>query len=214
MKNVSLFETVGGEPFQQALRRLNDFSRVAVCGLIASAEGAPTTLPNMRLFLVKRIKMEEFIVSDHLDLWPQAIRELSSLIAAKKLPRQSASVRVRARTSTKDQPLATSRIEAEVPRTPGPGPELRCGRDGGASSPPKGPTPPDRRAPPKSDVSSATSTFRELSCEKNRTSCYELLQDLPAGCGLTSRRKSMPFETKGKKRETKDFFLLESVVTR
>ena len=27
-----LFENVGGEPFQQALRRLNDFSRVAVCG--------------------------------------------------------------------------------------------------------------------------------------------------------------------------------------
>ena len=80
-----LFENVGGEPFQQALRRLNDFSRVAVCGLIASAEGAPTTLPNMRLFLVKRIKMEGFIVSDHLDLWPQAIRELASLIAAKKL---------------------------------------------------------------------------------------------------------------------------------
>ena len=37
-----LFENVGGEPFQQALRRLNDFSRVAICGLIASYEGAPT----------------------------------------------------------------------------------------------------------------------------------------------------------------------------
>jgi NADPH-dependent curcumin reductase len=85
MKKFSLFENVGGEPFQQALRRLNDFSRVAVCGLIASAEGSPTTLPNMRLFLVKRIKMEGFIVSDHLDLWPQAIRELASLIAGKKL---------------------------------------------------------------------------------------------------------------------------------
>ena len=31
-----LFENVGGEPFQQALRGLNDFSRVAICGLIAS----------------------------------------------------------------------------------------------------------------------------------------------------------------------------------
>jgi hypothetical protein len=29
--------------------------------------------------------MEGFIVSDHLDLWPQAIRELAGLIAAKKL---------------------------------------------------------------------------------------------------------------------------------
>jgi NADPH-dependent curcumin reductase len=80
-----LFENVGGEPFQQALRRLNDFSRVAICGLIASYEGAPTALPDMRVFLVKRFKMEGFIVSDHLDLWPKAIGELAALAAAKKL---------------------------------------------------------------------------------------------------------------------------------
>ena len=69
-----LFENVGGEPFQQALRRLNDFSRVAVCGLIASYEGPLTALPDMRIFLVKRFKMEGFIVSDHMDLWPQGDR--------------------------------------------------------------------------------------------------------------------------------------------
>ena len=80
-----LFENVGGEPFQQALRRLNDFSRVALCGLIASYEGAPTTLPDMRIFLVKRFKMEGFISGDHLDLWPKAIGELVDLAAAKKL---------------------------------------------------------------------------------------------------------------------------------
>jgi NADPH-dependent curcumin reductase CurA len=80
-----LFENVGGEPFQQALRRLNDFSRVAICGLIASYEAAPTALPDMRIFLVKRFKMEGFIAGDHLDLWPKAIGELGALAAAKKL---------------------------------------------------------------------------------------------------------------------------------
>jgi len=80
-----LFENVGGEPFRQALDRLNDFSRVAVCGLIASYEGALTALPDMRIFLVKRFKMEGFIVSDHMDLWPKAIGELASLAVAKKL---------------------------------------------------------------------------------------------------------------------------------
>jgi NADPH-dependent curcumin reductase CurA len=80
-----LFENVGGEPFRLALRRLNDFSRVAVCGLIASYEGAPTALPDMGIFLIKRFKMEGFIVSDHMELWPQAIGELASLAAAKKL---------------------------------------------------------------------------------------------------------------------------------
>ena len=37
-----LFENVGGEPFRLAMRRINDFARVAICGLIASYEGAPT----------------------------------------------------------------------------------------------------------------------------------------------------------------------------
>ncbi len=80
-----LFENVGGEPFQQALRRLNDFARVAICGLIASYEGAPTALPDMRIFLVRRIKIEGFIVSDHLSLWPQAIGELAGHAAAGRL---------------------------------------------------------------------------------------------------------------------------------
>ncbi len=80
-----LFENVGGEPFAQALRRLNTFSRVAICGLIASYEGAPTTLPDMRIFLVKRFKMEGFIVSDHMNLWPRAIEELADHVAAKRL---------------------------------------------------------------------------------------------------------------------------------
>ncbi len=80
-----LFENVGGEPFRQALRRLNDFSRVAVCGLIASYEGAPTALPDVRIFLVRRFKMEGFIVADHLNLWPQAIGELVGHVTAKRL---------------------------------------------------------------------------------------------------------------------------------
>jgi len=80
-----LFENVGGEPFQQALRRLNNFSRVAICGLIASYEGAPTALPNMGIFLVKRFKMVGFIQSDHKDLWPQAIGELAAHVAAGRL---------------------------------------------------------------------------------------------------------------------------------
>jgi NADPH-dependent curcumin reductase len=80
-----LFENVGGEPFRQAMGRINDFARVAICGLIASYEGEPTPAPDMGLFLVKRFKMEGFIVSDHMDLWPKAIGELVSLAAAKKL---------------------------------------------------------------------------------------------------------------------------------
>lgn len=80
-----VFENVGGEPFAQCLRRLNDFARLAICGLIASYEGPTTSLPDMRLFLVRRIKVEGFIVSDHLPLWPQALAELAAHVAAGRL---------------------------------------------------------------------------------------------------------------------------------
>ena len=38
-----LFENVGGKCFAACLRRLNDFSRIALCGTIASYEGKETT---------------------------------------------------------------------------------------------------------------------------------------------------------------------------
>ena len=80
-----VFENVGGEPFLQALKRLNDFARIAVCGLIASYEGPTTPLPDMRIFLARRIKVEGFIVADHLPAWPQAIGELAGHVAAGRL---------------------------------------------------------------------------------------------------------------------------------
>jgi NADPH-dependent curcumin reductase len=80
-----LFENVGGEPFRLSLGHLENFARVAICGLIASYEGAPTILPDMRIFLVKRIRIEGFIVSDHLDLWPEALRDLAGHVADGRL---------------------------------------------------------------------------------------------------------------------------------
>ncbi len=81
-----LFENVGGEPFQQTMRRLNPFARVAVCGLVASGyDGTPTPLPDMRALLDSRAKMEGFIVSDHMSLWPRALGELSALARNGKL---------------------------------------------------------------------------------------------------------------------------------
>lgn len=81
-----LFENVGGEPFRLASHRLNDFARVAICGLIASYEGAEkSSLDDLRILLVKRAMIRGFIVSDHIDLWPQAIGELTELAASGKL---------------------------------------------------------------------------------------------------------------------------------
>ncbi len=81
-----LFENVGGKCFDACSRRFNDFARVAVCGLIASYEGKePSRLSDLRLVLVKRLKIQGFIVSDDLSLWPRAMTELGGLISAGKL---------------------------------------------------------------------------------------------------------------------------------
>ncbi|MEZ5924495.1 MAG: NADP-dependent oxidoreductase [Hyphomicrobiaceae bacterium] len=74
-----LFENVGGQPFMEASARLADFARVAICGLIASYNGAPTQLPDMRVVLIRRATIQGFIVSDDLTYWPQALGELATL---------------------------------------------------------------------------------------------------------------------------------------
>ncbi len=81
-----LFENVGGEPFRLAARRLNTLARVAVCGIIASLDGAvPVPSLDLRAILVRRIKIEGFIVGDHKDIWRQATGELVGLVAAGRL---------------------------------------------------------------------------------------------------------------------------------
>lgn len=81
-----LFENVGGAVFNAAANLLNDFARVAICGLIASYEGgAPSRLENLRLVLVRRLMIQGFIVMDHMEEWPQAIAELAALADAGRL---------------------------------------------------------------------------------------------------------------------------------
>ena len=80
-----LFENVGGEPFQQALGRLNDFSRVALCGLIASYEGVADRVARHAHFPDQALQDRRLHRLGPLDLWPKAIGELAALAAARKL---------------------------------------------------------------------------------------------------------------------------------
>jgi NADPH-dependent curcumin reductase len=81
-----LFENVGGQPFALTMNRMNDFGRIAICGLIASYEGAEkTTLSDMRIMLVRRLKMQGFIVSEYMKDWPAALNELIGLASTGKL---------------------------------------------------------------------------------------------------------------------------------
>jgi NADPH-dependent curcumin reductase CurA len=80
-----IFENVGGEVLEASLALANPFARVALCGLIAGYEGADIPLRNVRAILVKRLRVQGFIIADHLSVWPQALAELSGQVAAGRL---------------------------------------------------------------------------------------------------------------------------------
>jgi NADPH-dependent curcumin reductase CurA len=80
------FENVGGESLDTALRLMKPFSRVAICGLISQYSATEQYgLKNIRSVLVNRIRMQGFIVSDRLELWPQALAELGENVAAGRI---------------------------------------------------------------------------------------------------------------------------------
>ncbi|RIX85387.1 NADP-dependent oxidoreductase [Acidovorax cavernicola] len=84
------FENVGGYIFDAVLLRANAFARVALCGMIAGYDGAPLPLANPALILINRMKIEGFIVSEHMEVWPEALTELGTLVGTGKLkPRES-----------------------------------------------------------------------------------------------------------------------------
>jgi NADPH-dependent curcumin reductase CurA len=80
-----VFENVGGEIFDTLLTRMNPFSRIAVCGLIAQYNSAPYPMQNIGSVLINRIKMQGFIVSDDLTRWPPALKEIAGHVAAGRI---------------------------------------------------------------------------------------------------------------------------------
>ena len=80
------FENVGGETLDTALRLMKPFARIAICGLISQYSATEQYgLRNIRSVLVNRIRVQGFIVSDRLQLWPQALAELGEHVAAGRI---------------------------------------------------------------------------------------------------------------------------------
>ena len=80
-----LFENVGGVVMDSVLARMNPFGRIALCGLISGYDGEPMPIHNMRVLLSMRLTLQGFIISEHMDLWPQGLTEIGSLVATGKL---------------------------------------------------------------------------------------------------------------------------------
>ena len=79
------FDNVGGAVLDAVMLRMNAFGRIAVCGAIAGYDGAPLVMENPTLILISRLKVEGFIVSEHMADWPAALAELGGMVASKQL---------------------------------------------------------------------------------------------------------------------------------
>ncbi|MHB1248650.1 MAG: NADP-dependent oxidoreductase [Polaromonas sp.] len=91
------FENVGGMVLDAVLPRMNAFGRIALCGMIAGYDGQPLPMTYPALILTNRLKVQGFIVSEHMEVWPEALKELGSLVATGKLhPRESVALGLQA----------------------------------------------------------------------------------------------------------------------
>jgi NADPH-dependent curcumin reductase len=79
------FENVGGPILDAVLARMNAFGRIALCGMISGYDGQPIPLQHPQLILQSRLTIEGFIVSEHMEVWPEALKELGTLVAIGKL---------------------------------------------------------------------------------------------------------------------------------
>ena len=80
-----LFENVGGVAFDSVLERMNAFSRIALCGLIAEGLGDYGHNINLRRLLTHRILLKGFIASDHTDRWREIQMQLIGLLESGKI---------------------------------------------------------------------------------------------------------------------------------
>jgi len=79
------FENVGGMILDVVMTRLNAFGRIALCGMISGYDGQPIPMARPALLLTQRLKLQRFIVSEHMALWPEALKELGGLVSSGKL---------------------------------------------------------------------------------------------------------------------------------
>jgi len=71
------FDNVGGDALEAALGNLALRARIVICGAISQYDGAPPRGPrNYTQLIMRRARMEGFLVFDHADRYPEAIADL------------------------------------------------------------------------------------------------------------------------------------------
>lgn len=75
-----LFENVGGDSLDAGLTLMNDFGRVVICGLISTYNKGAEPVPGPYMFrnvIMRRLRVEGFVILDHLDRYPEYQQKLA-----------------------------------------------------------------------------------------------------------------------------------------
>jgi NADPH-dependent curcumin reductase len=80
------FENVGGALLDAVLLRCNPFARVPLCGMVSQYNAVDRYgVQNLMMAVGMRIRLQGFIVSDHMARWPEALKELSQGVREGKI---------------------------------------------------------------------------------------------------------------------------------
>jgi len=82
---LMFIDNVGGEISEAVYKSMNNFGKVVVCGIISSYNSEPWSFPGMGYILVKRLRVQGFIVGDRLDLLPKCFQIVAELVHQKKV---------------------------------------------------------------------------------------------------------------------------------
>jgi NADPH-dependent curcumin reductase CurA len=81
------FENVGGSLLDAVLALCNPFARIPLCGMISQYNAGDDRygVKNLMAAVGMRIKLQGFIISDHMERWPEALKELSDGVRSGKI---------------------------------------------------------------------------------------------------------------------------------
>jgi NADPH-dependent curcumin reductase CurA len=81
------FDNVGGDHLEAAIEVMNDFGVCVECGMISmyNATEPPPAPRNLFKVIAKRIRMQGFIVRDHMDAKDDFVAEMAPLVQAGKI---------------------------------------------------------------------------------------------------------------------------------
>ena len=80
------FENVGGRVFDAVLPLLNAFARIPFCGYVSEYDNSATYgVQHLQSLLVSRVRLQAFIISEQLEIWDEALADLSAWLLGGKI---------------------------------------------------------------------------------------------------------------------------------